>query len=109
MKFAHVRGANISHLRSKYFTAKRFHLPKWANFVGRPALQWVAQGGVKALRYSIQGYAARGEFVPFVPVGATLRSLRLATQIPQSGMRTLRVRSLWVHKKEKTPRKDGAT
>ena len=33
MKFAHVRGANISHLRSKYFTAKRFHLPARANFV----------------------------------------------------------------------------
>ena len=33
MKFAHVRTANISHLRSKYFTAKRFHLPEWANFV----------------------------------------------------------------------------
>ena len=28
MKFAHVRIANISHLRSKYFTAKRFHLPE---------------------------------------------------------------------------------
>ena len=46
MKFARVRGANISHLRSKYFTAKRFHLPKWANFVGRPALQSVAQFSV---------------------------------------------------------------
>ena len=33
MKFAHVRVANISHLRSKYFTAKRFHLPARANFV----------------------------------------------------------------------------
>ena len=33
MKFAHIRAANISHLRSKYFTAKRFHLPEWANFV----------------------------------------------------------------------------
>ena len=33
MKFAHVRIANISHLRSKYFTAKRFHLPARANFV----------------------------------------------------------------------------
>ena len=28
MKFAHIREANISHLRSKYFTAKLFHLPK---------------------------------------------------------------------------------
>ena len=27
MKFAHIREANISHLRSKYFTAKLFHLP----------------------------------------------------------------------------------
>ena len=33
MKFAHVRVANISHLQSKYFTAKRFHLPVRANFV----------------------------------------------------------------------------
>ena len=33
MKFAYVCLANISHLRSKYFTAKRFHLPEWANFV----------------------------------------------------------------------------
>ena len=33
MKFAHVRGANISLLRSKYFTAKRFHLSARANFV----------------------------------------------------------------------------
>ena len=33
MKFAHVRVANISHLRSKYFIAKRFHLPARANFV----------------------------------------------------------------------------
>ena len=33
MKFAHVREANISHLQSKYFIAKRFHLPEWANFV----------------------------------------------------------------------------
>ena len=43
MKFAHVRGANISHLRSKYFTAKRFHLPERANFVGAPALSQVPQ------------------------------------------------------------------
>ena len=28
MKFAHIREANISHLRSKYFTAKLFHLPE---------------------------------------------------------------------------------
>ena len=28
IKFAHVRTANISHLQSKYFTAKLFHLPK---------------------------------------------------------------------------------
>ena len=41
MKFAIVRKANISHLRSKYFTAKRFHLPEWANFVGAPALSQV--------------------------------------------------------------------
>ena len=34
MKFAHVRVANISHLQGKYLTAKRFHLPEWANFVG---------------------------------------------------------------------------
>ena len=27
MKFAHIREANISHLRSKYFTAKLFNLP----------------------------------------------------------------------------------
>ena len=33
MKFAHIREANISHLRSKYFTAKLFHLPARANFV----------------------------------------------------------------------------
>ena len=33
MRFAHVREANISHLQSKYFIAKRFHLPEWANFV----------------------------------------------------------------------------
>ena len=33
MKLAHVREANISHLQSKYFIAKRFHLPEWANFV----------------------------------------------------------------------------
>ena len=45
MKFAHVRKANISHLRSKYFAAKRFHLPEWANFVGAPALSQVPQGG----------------------------------------------------------------
>ena len=28
MKFAHIREANISHLRSKYFTAKLFHMAK---------------------------------------------------------------------------------
>ena len=28
MKFAHIREANISQLRSKYFTAKLFHLPE---------------------------------------------------------------------------------
>ena len=28
MKFAHIRAANISHLQSKYFTAKLFHLPE---------------------------------------------------------------------------------
>ena len=33
MKFAHIREANISHLRSKYFTAELFHLPARANFV----------------------------------------------------------------------------
>ena len=35
-----------------------------------------------------QGYAARGGLVPFVPFCATKASLLLATQIPQSGMRT---------------------
>ena len=33
MKFATFAIANISHLRSKYFTAKLFHLPIRANFV----------------------------------------------------------------------------
>ena len=33
MKFSHIREANISHLQSKYFTAKLFHLPARANFV----------------------------------------------------------------------------
>ena len=33
MKFLTFAQANISHLRSKYFTAKRFHLPKRANFI----------------------------------------------------------------------------
>ena len=28
MKFAYIREANISHLRSKYFTAKLFHMAK---------------------------------------------------------------------------------
>ena len=28
-----TRRRRISHLRSKYFTAKRFHLPERANFV----------------------------------------------------------------------------
>ncbi len=36
MKFATFASANISHLRSKYFTAKRFHLPARANFVEKP-------------------------------------------------------------------------
>ena len=43
MKFAHVRIANISHLRSKYFTAKRFHLPGRANFVGAVSLTELRQ------------------------------------------------------------------
>ena len=34
----HVREANISHLRSKYFIAQRFHLPVRANFIGAPAI-----------------------------------------------------------------------
>ena len=46
MKFAHVRVANISHLQCKYFTAKRFHLPEWANFVGAPAIKQVPQGSL---------------------------------------------------------------
>ena len=33
----HVRKANISHLHSKYFIAKRFRLPEWANFIGSSA------------------------------------------------------------------------
>ena len=33
VKFAHIRIANISHLRSKYFTAKLFHLPVKANLI----------------------------------------------------------------------------
>ena len=32
-----VRKANISYLQSKYFIAKRFHLPERANFIGAPA------------------------------------------------------------------------
>ena len=32
INFALVREANISHLRSRYFTAKLFHLPARANF-----------------------------------------------------------------------------
>ena len=43
MKFAHVRAANISHLQSKYFTAKRFHLPERANFVGAVSLTELRQ------------------------------------------------------------------
>ena len=43
MKFAHVRVANISHLQSKYFTAKRFHLPERANFVGAVSLTELRQ------------------------------------------------------------------
>ena len=36
----------------------------------------------------IQGYAARGKFLQFVPFCAIITFLLLATQIPQSGMRT---------------------
>ena len=36
----------------------------------------------------LQGYAARDRFLQFVPFCATKASMLLATQIPQSGMRT---------------------
>ena len=43
----------------------------------------------------IQGYAARGGLVPFVPFCAFRAFLLLATQIPQSGMRTSHSHSEW--------------
>ena len=39
MKFAHVRAANISHLRSKYFTAQLFHLPEGQISLKNPRLR----------------------------------------------------------------------
>ena len=68
MKFANVRVANISHLRSKYFTAKRFHLPARANFVayllyGRYA---VARSFYKA--FQMGGYTPVLGFFSFQPI-----------------------------------------
>ena len=41
-------------------------------------------------------------FLPAVPIRCDTHSLRLATQIPQSGMQTLRVRPLRAKKKNTT-------
>ena len=44
MKFAHVRVANISHLRSKYFTAQLFHLPEGQISLKKPRESEVFSG-----------------------------------------------------------------
>ena len=46
MKFVLVREANISHLQSRYFTAKLFHLPARANFTEKAAVRRLRKSAI---------------------------------------------------------------
>ena len=55
MEFAHVRIANISHLRSKYFTAQLFHLPEGQISLKNPRLREDFSGLPDRIRRTADG------------------------------------------------------
>ena len=99
------------------YSSRRRYRKRYANISCATLREFVSFGNIKTKKHharwcepcdvSLQGYAARGKLVPFVPLGHYSGYLLLAAQIPQAVCEhhlryTPGVRPLWEQKKKNT-------